>query len=256
MPVEPYSINQTKSPIILNIPHAGRTYPGRPDLKPAIRLIADLRVDRIADMMGEHLPVSSIRSNMSRLWCDIERYPDEREEMNKVGMGVFYTVDADLIPLYEQPLSEEEKQHRLDTLYRPYHEALAGMCENALADYGHALLLDLHSYSTKPLPYELHKDDPRPDICIGHNDDGVGVRVAERFRTLLEEAGYTVGFNETFKGSIRPETVIDPRLACVMVEIRKDVYLDSIGRVERVKLVRLEGALERCVRDYLAEPVC
>lgn len=83
---------------------------------------------------------------MSRLWCDIERFPDEREEMNAVGMGVIYENDADMRPLYDHPLSDDERRNRMDRLYRPYHETLTSLCRATVERHGHALLIDLHSY--------------------------------------------------------------------------------------------------------------
>ncbi|WP_158276282.1 N-formylglutamate amidohydrolase [Bifidobacterium callitrichidarum] len=242
-----YSIDGHDAPLLISVPHAGLVFPGRDDLRESVHRIADLYVDRVGQLISDSCNATLIRSNMSRLWCDIERYPDEREEMNKVGMGVIYDVDADMNPLYEHPISGNERRFRLQSLYWPYHDELVRQSQYMLNRYGYGLLLDLHSYSKTALPYELHKEDARPGICIGHNGDRYGEHVAEIFRKVLESAGYEVGFNQTFKGAVRPNGIDSPHLACVMIEIRKDQYLDD-GKLDEEKTDRLTGILAQGIR--------
>lgn len=248
-----YSILHGSSPIVMNIPHAGQAFPGHDDWRDRIREIADLNIDSIGLPVRTNLDASLIISMMSRLWCDIERYPDEREEMNKVGMGVIYENDAQMHPLYDRPLTEEERKLRLSKLYYPYHKQLTRLCEDALQRHGKALLLDLHSYSTRPLPCELHQKDPRPEICIGHNNDPASLKVADKLTVNLLDAGYMVGVNQTFKGAITPNGLDDPNLACVMIEIRKDQYLKSPdGTIDMGKRQRLIDALTDSLKGIMS----
>lgn len=220
-------------PVAVSIPHAGLilpagTAPLLADPSRSVRRIADLAVNRLAGPLRD-LGAAALASRMSRLWCDVERWPDGREEMNRVGMGVVYDVDADLNPLRLGSLPDGERERRFDLLYRPYHARLADMCRWRCERLGRCLLIDLHSYATRPLPYELHADEPRPQVCLGHNGDRAGHAAADLFAARLADAGLTVGVNTTFHGAIRPETLSErryPTLAPLMVEIRRDVYLD------------------------------
>lgn len=67
-----------------------------------------------------------------------------------------------------------------------------------------------------------------------------------------------VGVNATFHGALRPvglDGAAYPRLACLMVEVRKDLYMDGERsdrpHVRNVDVDRLAGVLEEGVRCWL-----
>ncbi len=87
------------SPIICNVPHAGVIVPEEfkgdfvlndEELKEEILYMADNYTDLL---YGELLYVSSfIKSKISRVVLDIERFENEKDEpMSKVGMSALYT---------------------------------------------------------------------------------------------------------------------------------------------------------------------
>ena len=86
-----------------------------------------------------------------------------------------------------------------------------------------------HSYPTKALPYERHIDLDRPQICLGvderHTPDALVALAREAF------AGWRTAVNEPFIGSYVPSRHYgtDARVASVMIEIRRDVYLGAEG---------------------------
>lgn len=120
---------------------------------------------------------------------------------------------------------------------------MSRLCSGKLEQYGRALLLDLHSYAAHSLPYELHKDDVRPEICVGHNGDPASMRIVDRITPILLDAGYVVGVNKTFSGAITPNNVNDPRLASIMIEVRKDQYLHDNGKLDIRGARKLTDAL-------------
>lgn len=172
---------------------------------------------------------------MSRLWCDIERYPDDREEMNRVGMGVVYMRDANLNPLYRPGREPDarERERRMRLLYHPYHAELSRLARGMLDDHdGPVLLLDAHTYERKPQPYELHRDEPRPTVIIGANTvEPAGMDAARDLAARLTHDGFDTGVNSAFKGAIRPNGVDDPRLVCIMPEIRRDTGVIRLMRL-------------------------
>ena len=57
--------------------------------------------------------------------------------------------------------------HALRAHFEPYAAAVRDLVADRLAATGRAVILDVHSYPTRPLPYERHGADPRPPVCLG-----------------------------------------------------------------------------------------
>jgi N-formylglutamate amidohydrolase len=218
-------------PVLVSVPHAGLAHAfditrlvDFQRTQQTILSLADSRADVVGEAIASRAMGQLIGTDVSRVYCDIERYPDEREEMNAVGMGVVYTKDENGEPVYRPGQEPDglEIRDRMSEVYWPYHAMLTHVAQRMLDQFGQCVLLDVHTYSEKPWPYELHADDGRPEICLGHNGDERGVALAEELKAELE-IGYGMGVNEAFKGSIVPNGLNDPGhgLASVMIEMRK-----------------------------------
>lgn len=226
-------------PVLLHVPHAGlESFLDSSDIETGaivreMATMADLNTDWIARFASSSMDGNPylLQSNMTRMECDVERYPDDREEMNKVGMGVIYrlgiqgTDDA----LYSEELPQGVIDHRLGALYKPYHRMFGSMVEEMIERFGFAVIIDVHSYAKNPLPYELHSEADRPEICIGVNNDTDENMV----RDLIDGdkrhgRSWSYGFNTVFRGAITPEGMEDnPQVHSVMLEFRKDTYMDG-----------------------------
>jgi N-formylglutamate deformylase len=90
------------SSVLLHVPHAGTQVPEwtRPHLllddavlAAEIAALTDHRTDELALAAAEKAKVRPwvIVNPVSRFVVDVERFPDEREEMAAVGMGAVYT---------------------------------------------------------------------------------------------------------------------------------------------------------------------
>lgn len=160
-----------------------------------------------------------IKSNVSRMIVDMERFDDEREEMNEIGHGVIYTTSDDgLTALYRDAIPEVIIERR-KRLYRIYSDTVTFLVEQLRNEYGYCFIIDLHSYDEFPAEYELHKDEKRPEICIGTNSPSDEKILAAK----LNQYRNVIGFNEPFSGSYIPERFADDRYVnSVMIEIRKD----------------------------------
>lgn len=218
------------SPILVSVPHAGGDWdgPDRPErFEERHSQLADLHADLLGRLVARQTHGTMIESSMSRLWCDVERYPDSREEMNGRGMGVVYTMDARQQPLYPDGGGPDgmECERRMSLLYRPYHRMLTSLSRMMLETHaGPVLLCDMHTYPTDPQPYELYADEPRNQIVVGFNaGEPASTHAATILKELLTERRYDVGLNTVFKGAVRPNGVDTDRLACIMVETRRDV---------------------------------
>ena len=103
----------------------------------------DLLARRISESVRGRRPWSFV-NRLSRLVVDPERFPDEREVMNSVGMGAVYTRTST-----GKRLRADSPSHRAEliaTLFEPYSQALADLVDDRLAATGSAVIFDLHSY--------------------------------------------------------------------------------------------------------------
>lgn len=166
------------------------------------------------------------RNLCSRLVVDPERFPDEREEMESVGMGAVYTGTHDLRPL-RQPTAVERAE-LLDSYFHPYAEAFTAAVTERLAACGRVAIIDLHSYASQPLPYELHATGPRPAVCIGTDDFHTPSALVDAAVASFSNLG-EVGLDSPFSGTYVPlrHYHSDSRVSSLMVEVRRDGYLDE-----------------------------
>ncbi|APB00458.1 N-formylglutamate amidohydrolase [Nocardia seriolae] len=240
------------SPVVLHVPHSARTIPDavRADLLLDARAldgeldaITDAHTARLAELAADLAPMRPWRflNRLSRLVVDPERFPDEREEMCAVGMGAVYTATTDRKPLRAPDF---DPNPLLDHYFHPYARAMAALVADRLAAVGRVVIIDVHSYPTRPLPYELHGDGPRPPICLGadafHTPPELLTRAAGAF---VEFGG--VGVNSPFAGTYVPLDFYDsePRVAALMVEIRRDTYMTEPGGPPGPGMDRLAAAL-------------
>lgn len=240
------------SPVILHVPHSSRVIP--PEVRAGILLddaALELELDHITDAHTEHLAAAAadhmrIRpwqfvNRRSRLVVDPERFPDDREEMLTVGMGAVYTRTTHRTPLRPGGF---DPNPLLDTYFHPYARAMTDLVADRLAATGRAVILDVHSYPSRPLPYELHADGPRPPICLGTDDFHTPPALLDRARTCLGVIGETAT-DTPFAGTYVPLDyyVTDPRVTALMIEIRRDVYMTEPGGPPTSGFADVSGAL-------------
>lgn len=130
-------------------------------------LYTDLIAARAADLVEGYRPWSFVNA-LSRLVVDPERFPDDREVMNMVGMGAVYTRTSTGESLRAD--DAEQRAELITTFFDPYARALADLVDARLEATGRALIIDIHSYPRDPNPYELRPHDPRPEVCLGFDD--------------------------------------------------------------------------------------
>jgi N-formylglutamate amidohydrolase len=178
---------------------------------------------------------------LSRLVVDPERFPDEREEMLAVGMGAVYTRTTHR---EELRAADHDGQQLVERYFHPYAAAVTDAVTQRLAAVGRAVIIDVHSYPTERLPYELHGDGPRPPICLGrdafHTPAGLLAHAEKAF------AGFGgTGVNTPFEGTYVPLKYYgnDPRVSALMIEIRRDVYMSEPGGPAGPGLDALANAL-------------
>src|SRR5262245_35704341 len=138
------------SGVILHVPHSSRVIPAdvRSEivlsdeaLERELALLTDAHTERIAEQAG----MAAVRrpwrfvNQLSRLVVDPERFPDEREEMSRVGMGAVYIRTATGARL------RDPNPALVQAWYRPYAQAISDLVDERMAAAGRAVVIDVHS---------------------------------------------------------------------------------------------------------------
>jgi N-formylglutamate deformylase len=241
------------TPVLVHVPHAGTHIPA--DVRARLRVdddalaaevlaLTDHRTDELAADVAT-VGASRVVARASRLVVDPERFLDrDREEMEQVGMGAVYTRGA-----WGERLRDDDPDHRAALLARyfhPHHRAVEAEVDRLLARFGRCVVVDLHSYPTATLPYELHGGGRRPPLCVGtdpdHTPDGLLALVVD----AAADAGLATAVDTPFAGTFVPTRHLgDRRITSVMLEFRRDTHLD-----ERTAVFH-DGAA--AVRDLVTE---
>ncbi|UMG93557.1 N-formylglutamate amidohydrolase [Nocardioides sp. TF02-7] len=241
------------SPVVLHVPHAS-TYVS-PDARRSIMLdheelavelahMTDLHTDAMAEAVAATTSGAEpwlFVNERSRLVVDPERFTDEREEMRAVGMGAVYTRTSHGRVLREPDPAGEA--WLVERYFAPYATALADLVDERLAVAGRAVIIDLHSYPSQPLPYELHGDQRRPEVCLGVDEQHTPAWLLEAAERAF--ASYDVVVDEPFAGTYVPSRHHrrDLRVASLMVEVRRDVYMREPGSATHDGLEALVSAI-------------
>lgn len=223
-----------KDSVLIHIPHSSLYIPKserekilltEAELQEELLIMTDRYTDELFDIGSYDRHMDTV----SRLVMDPERFRlDEDEEMASVGMGAIYSKTSDGKTL--RNISVDEKNAMLLKYYDPYHKAFTEKVQQKLTLYGNCIIIDAHSFPSKPLPYEKDKSVFRPNICIGYEDfNNVPghPRLAGEFFFLGKNM--TVSYNEPFVGSIVPECFYkkDKRVTSLMIELNRSIYMDE-----------------------------
>lgn len=209
--------------IVAWMPHTGTYLPHVPNVPEFERLRQDaqLLADWKVDELYAFLP-NQITSVYSRFAVDLERYADDdKEPMSRKGMGMLYTRLTDGTPF-------DRSVFGADALFARYYHQQHTLLKTRLEEAGNgSLLLDLHSFNPYPLPCDEDQSVPRPDICLGFNQDKTrpADAVIEAIRSFLAAQGLNVKLNSPFSGAMTANTSV--RYTALMIEVNKRCYLDG-----------------------------
>jgi N-formylglutamate amidohydrolase len=264
-------------PLLVHVPHAGTFIPRhlRDDLllddaglQDELDAMTDWHTDRLALTAMERAGASGtvFRNRLSRLVIDPERFPDDREVMLSRGMGAVYTKTSTLAPLRRRPEHVDPSPHPrpeprgfedlLSTYFEPYASALRHAVQWILLAFERCVLVDLHSYPSAPLPYELDPSAHRPGVCIGtdpfHTPEALRSAVADAFSGVTGGVAVDTPFAGTYVplGQYRSAA----NLTSVMVEIRRDLYLDEPSTIDPAGFDDVADRLASLLRSLAATP--
>lgn len=236
-------------PVLIAVPHAGRSYTG--PLLDRMRNpgFASLRLeDRYADRLGEELARSTgatlLTAMAPRAMIDLNRAPDDIDwemfgdrtvgevgsytpgQRARSGLGLIPRRLPGLGELWKRRHGHEELAQRIASVHEPYHTCLAETLDALRRRWGAALLIDLHSMP--PLPARGRQ--PGPEFVLG---DRFGAacdgRIVGAAFSFFEESGRVAAHNRPYAGGyVLERHAAPPRgLHALQVEIDRSSYLDS-----------------------------
>ena len=173
----------------------------------------------VAGALGAALNAPVICSDFSRLVIDPNRGEDDPTLVMKL-------YDGTIIP-GNRPVTEAEVERRLANLYRPYHDALAGLA----ARRQDTVIVAIHSFTPC-----LRGREPRPwhvGVLYADDDD----RLSRRLIAQLEAEGdLCVGDNEPYAGAL-PGDAIDRHALQLgrhntLIEVRNDLIGTAEAQAE------------------------
>lgn len=149
-------------PVVLSVPHAGHQVPER--LSGRVRLTPDeILHDSDVQAPELYLPwrlhaAHFVTTPIARAFVDMNRAEDDIRRD-----GVVKTHTCWNVPIYSEPLLEEDVEALLVDYHRPYHDALRLQSRLRIG-------LDLHTMAEFGPPVGPDPGAPRPWVCVGDAD--------------------------------------------------------------------------------------
>ncbi|MFC5386604.1 N-formylglutamate amidohydrolase [Aquamicrobium segne] len=205
--------------ILLVCDHARRDLPqdygtlGLPETEFERHIAYDIGAEMVTRELAALLQAPAVLANFSRLLIDPNRGEDDPTLIRQLYDGAIITGNY--------PLSEAERQRRIDLFYQPYHDAVSAATASVAARSGRApFLFSVHSFT----PAMQGVKRPWHVGVLWDRDDRVAKPLIE---ALAADTSLVVGDNEPYDGALRGDTMF--RHAIVngyphaLIEIRQDL---------------------------------
>lgn len=233
------------SAVVFASPHSGRDYPWsflrRTVLdERAIRTSEDAFVDRLFECAPQ-FGAPFLKAGAPRAFIDLNRAADEldpalvdgvrKSSLNPrvaSGLGVVPRVVANGRAIYRGKLTMEEARARVANYWRPYHDQLQLLLNQAHVSFGEAILVDCHSMPREALDGIAQTGAKRPEIVVGDrfgaSADG---EIVDRIEAAFADAGLHVVRNAPFAGAFIAQHYGRPSRDqhAVQIEIDRSIYM-------------------------------
>ena len=220
------------------------------ELEIEILRMTDCYTDELAVIGEKHENI--IKNNFSRLVVDPERFRDDTNEiMSAAGMGAVYVSTSEKKPL--RKLSDRKRELLLKKYYDPYHKRFEEIAGKILSDFNKCLIIDIHSFPTNPLPYELNANAYRPDICIGTDDYHTPKSLIEFTKQYFSKENFTTAFNTPFSGTFVPMKYYkkNERVSSIMIEIKRCLYMNEATSEKIQSFSRISKLINQFIKKLL-----
>ncbi|HEY5070737.1 MAG TPA: N-formylglutamate amidohydrolase [Caulobacteraceae bacterium] len=252
------------SPLVFASPHSGRVYPALMMAAShldaaAIRRSEDMFVDRLIERAPAYGALV-ITARLARVWLDVNReaweldpamfedelpaYARRRTARVAAGLGAIARVVCEGQEIYARKLSFAEARARVDSVHRPYHDALAGLIAEARAAHGIAVLVDWHSM---PSAAARAAAGGACDMVLGDRFGGsCSATLSRLVERELTGMGYRVARNAPYAGGFTTEHYGRPAAGvhALQIEVNRALYLDEVRLTPTPGFIRLQSDLE------------
>src|SRR6185437_1095595 len=154
-------------------------------------------------------------------------YVNVRSPRVRMGLGTIARVVASGEEIYCGKLCFAEAEERVETLYRPYHAALAQLIEETEDSFGCCLLVDCHSM---PSGASAGAGREAADIVLGDcHGAACAPEIVEAARRYLSRRGFAVALNAPYAGGFTTGHYGRPRQRrhALQIEINRALYMDE-----------------------------
>lgn len=250
MSLPPYELTlpaRCTSSVVFSSPHSGRKYTGDflawSQLDPAVlRSSEDAWLDRLWSAAPDH-GAPLLCAVMPRAYVDLNRSPDELdpsvvEDVRSIahnprissGLGVIPRVVSGGRVIAQGKIARAEAEARIERWWRPYHQTLARLVEEAQRNFGRAIVIDCHSMPREALESHAARGARLPDVVLG---DRFGIaadgEIVAAVESLLKAEGLRVARNTPFAGAYITQHYGNPTRGrhALQLEVDRSLYMDE-----------------------------
>ncbi len=247
-----YSLHKPENPLplVFDSPHSGHEYPADFDYSCGFHILEkaeDKYVDDLFSGSPKH-GASLLCARFPRSYIDVNRcetdidhelleelWPEESNPTprSEAGIGLIRRLVRPGLPVYDRHLRVGEIKHRIDTYYRPYHNALQSLLDEAYDNFGQVWHINCHSMpSHSSFVSSLRRANPfkMPDFVLGDRDGTTCDPAFTRaVRDYIKKLGYSVTINDPYKGVELVQRYSAPAAGrhSLQIEINKSLYMNE-----------------------------
>ena len=230
-----YTLHRGTAPLLISLPHDGSEIPAElaARMTDAARAAPDTdwHVSRLYAFARE-LGASILVPRHSRYVVDLNRPPDDTSlypGQNTTGLCPAVQFSGEPVYRDGEAPTPDEVAERVETYWRPYHDALRGELDRIRAEHGRVVLWEGHSIKGSELPFLF--DGRLPDFNLGTSS---GASCAPALQARLEavlaaQSDYDWVANGRFKGGYITRHYGDPAtgIDAVQLETSQRIYMDE-----------------------------
>jgi predicted N-formylglutamate amidohydrolase len=206
----------------------------------------DIGALELSRLLSQRLDAPLFHATLSRLLLDLNRQPDAHDAI--VGLSEDIAIPGN------RDLGAEERAHRRDWIYRPYHAAIEALIAQRIADARPVGVVAVHSFT----PVYRGQSRPWQIGVLSQRDRRMADAVLDALRG---DTGLQVGDNQPYAPTDGVYHTLERHaeahgLPCVMLEVRNDLIRDTPGQAAWADRLAplLQRAFEAAIQQQGAVP--